>query len=95
MNKINSNLKLFSVITASKHIYLNGNEYRIEGLEYPHAIPEGSKVGGAFVSIAHSSIQATIRNIAGTAANVTINNLRSSAADGVVYLSILCVPKLI
>ncbi len=93
MYKIISNLELFSIINVSKHIYLAGSEYKIEGLEYPHAIPEGAKVGGAFVSIAHSSIQVTIRNIAGTAANVTLNNLRPSAADGIVYLSILCVPK--
>lgn len=81
-------------MTISKYIYLSGGEHRVEGLEFPNAIPRGSILGSAFAFIPHSSIQVTIRNIAGTAANVMLNNLSTGAAEGTVYLTIFLLPKL-
>ena len=92
VGEINSNLGLFGVITVSKNIDLAADELKIVGLEYPAAIPNGTVIASAMVSINNTFMQATIRNVAGSAANITVKNHRQEVNSGTVYFTVFYVP---
>lgn len=91
--KISTNLGLFGTISVSHDITMSGNELKILNLEYPSDVPNKTKIAGAFVSINSNFIQATIRNVAASAANVTLKNQSTNNASGTVYLSVFYMPN--
>ena len=83
---------MFGVRQVSQHVELGGDELKVIGLSYDTPLPDGVTIVSAFASINSSHIQATIRNVAGTAANITLKNQRPTAADGTAYLVVFYMP---
>ncbi len=91
VGEINSNLANFGIISASQNIDLAADELKIVGLTH-QAVPKDAVIASAMVSVNNTFMQATLRNVTNSAANIMVKNHKPGANSGTVYFTVFYMP---